>query len=266
MLERSPLILIEGHGLIVRFNRMVVLEKVDIVVQKGRIVTVIGPNGAGKTTLLRVLLGLTAADSGVVRRRSGLRIGYVPQRLHVDSTLPLTVQRFLCLVQARRRIGQVLEELAITRLFDKPMQSLSGGEMQRVLLARALLGNPDLLVLDEPAQSVDVGGQSELYTLIGRLRDHNGCGILLVSHDLHLVMRATDHVICLNRHVCCTGTPSSVSQQPEYRALFGRESGWNMRQHDSPQDNHNHQDNHHNHFDIHSAQQGPPEGNGSIHG
>ncbi len=243
----------------VRFGRTVVLEKVDIVVQAGRVVTVIGPNGAGKTTLLRVLLGLTAANAGVVRRRAGLRIGYVPQRLHVDPTLPLTVQRFLGLVPERRRVGQVLEELAITRLLDKPMQRLSGGEMQRVLLARALLGDPDLLVLDEPAQSVDVGGQGELYTLIGRLRDQHGYGVLLVSHDLHLVMGATDHVICLNRHVCCTGTPALVKKQPEYIALFGREDEWKMIKDDSHRE-------HNSKYSLHITQQVPPEGNGSIHG
>ena len=258
MLERLPRRLIEGYGLMVRFGRTVVLEKVDIVVQESRVVTVIGPNGAGKTTLLRVLLGLTDADSGVVRRRAGLRIGYVPQRLHVDPTLPLTVQRFLGLVQERRRVGQVLEELAITRLFKKPMQRLSGGEMQRVLLARALLGNPDLLVLDEPAQSVDVGGQRELYTLIGRLRDQHGCGVLLVSHDLHLVMGTTDYVICLNRRVCCAGPPALVSQQPEYIALFGREGRWNMITQDTPREA------------RHNCHLTPPapssEENGSLHG
>ncbi len=239
----------------VRFGHTVVLEKVDIVVQAGRVVTVIGPNGAGKTTLLRVLLGLTAANSGVVRRRAGLRIGYVPQRLHVDPTLPLTVQRFLGLVPERRLVGHVLEELAITRLLDKPMQRLSGGEMQRVLLARALLGDPDLLVLDEPAQSVDIGGQGELYALIGRLRDQHGYGVLLVSHDLHLVMGATDHVICLNRHVCCTGAPALVRKNLEYIALFGRED----RQEAS-----------HREKNFKSSrlctQKVPPEGNGSING
>ncbi|KAF0118581.1 MAG: zinc transporter [Rhodospirillaceae bacterium] len=212
--------LLEGYGLKVRQGGAVVLEGVDIVVSEGAIVTLIGPNGAGKTTLIRTLLGLTRADSGTVRRRPGLRIGYVPQRLHVDPALPLTVRRFLEL--ARGRSGLMLEELAIAPLLDKPVQRISSGEMQRVLLARALSSRPELLVLDEPAQGVDVGGQSALYALIGRLRDRHGCGVLMVSHDLHLVMAATDHVICLNRHVCCAGAPESVTRHPEYQALFGR--------------------------------------------
>ncbi|VBB68698.1 Zinc ABC transporter, ATP-binding protein ZnuC [invertebrate metagenome] len=252
----------------VRFGRTVVLEKVDITVPEGRVITLIGPNGAGKTTLIRVLLGLAVADAGVIRRRSGLRIGYVPQRLHVDPILPLKVRRFLGLVQERRQIGPVLEELAIAHLVDKPVQRLSGGEMQRVLLARALLGKPDLLVLDEPAQSVDVGGQSELYALIGRLRDHRGCGVLLVSHDLHLVMVETDHVICLNRHVCCAGTPALVSQQPEYVAMFGQEAVRNIALY------HHHHAHQHSldgsiHFtpeDVTRSSAAPPEGNGFIHG
>ncbi|KAF0140577.1 MAG: zinc transporter [Rhodospirillaceae bacterium] len=216
--------LVEGRGLVVRFGETVVLEGVDIVIPERQVITVIGPNGAGKTALIRVLLGLAAADSGVVRRRPGLRIGYVPQRLHVDQTLPLTVQRFLGLARDGQRLQEVLavlEEVAVARLIDKPMQRISGGEMQRVLLARALLHDPDLLVLDEPAQGVDVGGQGALYTLIARLRDRRRCGVLMVSHDLHLVMAATDHVICLNRHVCCAGAPELVRQHPEYMSLFG---------------------------------------------
>ncbi|MDX1593171.1 MAG: zinc ABC transporter ATP-binding protein ZnuC [Gammaproteobacteria bacterium] len=199
------------------------LDSVDLVVHAGEIVTLIGPNGAGKTTLVRLLLGLDAPDRGRVERRPGLRVGYLPQRLAVDPVLPLDVGRLLTLTRSapetdRRR---VLREVGVPHLLHSPVQRLSGGEMQRVLLARALLGDPDLLVLDEPTQGIDFNGQVELYRLVEGLRDRRGCGVLMVSHDLHLVMAATDRVLCLNRHVCCHGEPESVRAHPEYQALFG---------------------------------------------
>ncbi len=214
--------LIELAGIRVAFGRRVALADVSLAVAPGEIVTVIGPNGAGKTTLLRVALGLQPPQSGRVHRRPGLSIGYMPQRLAVDETLPLTVRRFLRLVpDARERLGQALARVGAAHTVDLPVQTLSGGELQRVLLARALLREPDLLVLDEPVQGVDIGGQAELFSLIRRIRDERGCGVLLVSHDLHLVMAATDRVICLNHHVCCSGLPAEVSRDPAYRALFG---------------------------------------------
>jgi zinc transport system ATP-binding protein len=195
---------------------------VSLTVSAGEIVTIIGPNGAGKTTLLRAALGLQRADAGRIERRAGLRVGYLPQRLAIDETLPLTVRRFLALVpKARRDAAAALVETGATHTLDLPVQTLSGGEVQRVLLARALLREPQLLVLDEPAQGVDIAGQAELFALIRRLRDQHGCGVLLVSHDLHLVMAATDRVVCLNHHVCCSGRPEAVSRDPAYRALFG---------------------------------------------
>ena len=206
----------------VAFGRRVALDGVSLTVSAGEIVTIIGPNGAGKTTLLRVALGLQRADAGRIERRAGLRVGYLPQRLAIDETLPLTVRRFLALVpKARRDVTAALAETGATHTLDLPVQTLSGGEMQRVLLARALLREPELLVLDEPAQGVDIAGQAELFALIRRLRDQHGCGVLLVSHDLHLVMAATDRVVCLNHHVCCSGRPEAVSRDPAYRALFG---------------------------------------------
>lgn len=242
--------LVAGTGLCVRFGDTEVLRDVDIAVPPGRVVTVIGPNGAGKTTLIRVMLGLLRPDSGQVRRRPGLRVGYTPQRLHVDPTLPLSVRRFLGLAgpASARKIEQALAETGAAHLVDKPMQRISGGESQRVLLARGLLRDPDLLVLDEPVQGVDVAGQSELYDLIGRIRDRHGCGVLMVSHDLHLVMAATDQVICLNRHVCCAGEPSSVSRHPEYVALFGAAGvrGLAVYAHD-PRHDHDHDHSHHAH-------------------
>jgi zinc transport system ATP-binding protein len=218
--ETPPLV--SARGISVRFGATMVLDHVDLAVARGEIVTVIGPNGAGKSTLLRAVLGLQAASAGTVTPAADLTIGYMPQRIAVDDTLPLTVRRFLSLggrvAEVRRHA--VLDELGVGYLLDKPFQRVSGGEMQRVLLARAVLREPDLLVLDEPAQNLDVGGQAELYELIGALRDRLDCGVLMVSHDLHLVMAAADRVICLNHHVCCTGHPRDVREHPEFLALF----------------------------------------------
>lgn len=201
-----------------------ILDGVDMQVEPGQIVTLIGPNGAGKTTLLKVLLGLVSPTGGQVLRQPGLRIGYMPQRIQVDEILPITVRRFLGLGGRfpKDRLARVLAEVGCAHLLEQPVQSVSGGEMQRILLARALLREPRLLVLDEPAQGVDVAGQGEVFQLIARLRDRYGCGVLMVSHELHLVMAAADSVICLNQHVCCTGKPDVVSRDPAYLKLFGK--------------------------------------------
>ena len=215
--------LLAAEGIVVRHGDGTVLEAVDLQVGRGEIVTIIGPNGAGKTTLLRVLLGLFPPTVGTVDRAPGLRIGYMPQRLTIDPVLPLSVRRFLTLTgrYPEGQLRQVLAEVGAETLLDAEVQRLSGGETQRVLLARALLRDPDLLVLDEPVQGVDVHGQVELFALITRLRRERGCAVLMVSHDLHLVMAATDRVVCLNRHVCCTGTPEAVQGNPAYLELFG---------------------------------------------
>jgi zinc transport system ATP-binding protein len=215
-----PLVRLDGVSVALGGTR--VLDGVSLAVEPGEIVTLIGPNGAGKSTLLRVALGLLKPTAGQVARRPGVRIGYVPQRLVIDNLMPLTVRRFLALaVRSGTAIEPALGEVGVPLLGDQPVQALSGGEWQRVLLARALLREPDLLVLDEPVQGVDVAGQAELYDLIRRIRDRRGCGILLVSHDLHFVMAAADRVVCLNRHVCCSGTPGAVARDPAYGALFG---------------------------------------------
>lgn len=199
------------------------LQQVSLQLGPGEILTIIGPNGAGKTTLIRVALGLIKPTSGQVLRRPDIRIGYMPQRLHLDPTFPLTVKRFLNMVgkNQRDKIEPLLQEVGAERVLDSPMQNLSGGELQRVILARALLRDPDLLVLDEPVQGVDVHGQMELYQLITKIRDQRQCAVMMVSHDLHLVMAATDRVLCLNQHICCSGTPEAVTNDPAYLELFG---------------------------------------------
>lgn len=220
-------VLIEARQVSVRFGGYTALDGVNATIHQGEALTVIGPNGAGKTTLIKIMLGLVEPTAGEVVRRPDLRIGYMPQRLEIDASLPLTVHRFLSFAEPRRspeaqaRIRETLEEVGADHLLANPLQQVSGGELQRVLLARALLRNPDLLVLDEPVRGVDVGGQADLYRLIGRIRDQHGCGILMVSHDLHLVMAATDHVLCLNQSVQCAGHPEAVTKDPHYEALFG---------------------------------------------
>ncbi len=215
--------LVVGEGLCLRFGRHTIIDHVDIVVRPREITTIIGPNGAGKTTLLKLLLGLLRPTAGVVRRRTGLRVGYVPQRLQLDPVLPITVARLMTLTLHRPRtaVAGALAETGVAHLLDAAVQSLSGGELQRVLLARALLVDPDLLVLDEPIQGVDFAGEAALYELISDLRRRRGCGVIVVSHDLHMVMASTDHVLCLNRHVCCAGTAEAVGRHPEFVRLFG---------------------------------------------
>ena len=217
--------LLQLEGIQVEFNGRSVLNNINLNLLPGHIVTLIGPNGAGKTTIVRVVLGLLNADQGRRHIQKGLRIGYMPQRLHIDPSMPLSVKRFLSLAGANlSQIKQALDRTGVTHILNSPVQQLSGGEMQRVLLSRALLRNPQLLVLDEPVQGVDVNGQRDLYRLIADLRDETGSGVLMVSHDLHLVMAATDHVVCLNNHICCSGHPSQVSKHPAYLRLFGGES------------------------------------------
>ena len=198
--------LISAHNLYLNRQHKQVLDNVSLQVLPRQIITLIGPNGCGKSTLLKVLLGLEKADSGEVIQRQGLGIGYMPQRLALEPRLPLTVDGFLKLARGARQvhIDSWLERLEITTIRNQDVQALSGGEWQRVLLARALLIQPDILMLDEPVQGVDVQGQMALYQLIPQLRDELGCAVLMVSHDLHLVMAATDEVICMNGHICCS--------------------------------------------------------------
>ncbi len=222
----AALVTLAGIG--ISRNGRDILSNVDLDVHRGEIVTIIGPNGGGKTTLLKVILGIIAPDKGTVSRAARLKIGYVPQKLQIDPTLPLPVWRLMTLTARfeRAEIVAALEETGVADLIDADVSTLSGGEFQRVMLARSILAGPDLLVLDEPVQGVDFAGEVALYEKIAAIRDQRGCAILLVSHDLHVVMAATDRVICLNGHVCCAGVPHEVAENPEYARLFGpRASG-----------------------------------------
>lgn len=220
--------LISAQGLTVQppDSASAVLRDIDFTITAGEIVTVVGPNGSGKSTLVRALLGHLAPTSGQVRRAPGLRIGYVPQRVHIERTMPMTVGRFLSLP---KRIGAaaqaaILARVGVPGLENRQLAQLSGGQFQRVLLARALLSNPALLVLDEPTQGLDQPGMVGFYHLIEEVRQQTGAAVLMVSHDLLVVMRASDRVICLNGHICCEGTPQVVSAAPAYRAMFGADS------------------------------------------
>lgn len=222
-LPHSDDALISARRLSFRRNGRDILTGVNIEISSDEIVTLIGPNGAGKTSLVKLLLGLERPDRGEIIRKSGLVLGYVPQRFDIDRAIPLTVTRFLGLGRelTEEAAAEALSEVGAGRIGDNQVSQLSGGELQRVLLARALLREPGVLVLDEPVRGVDFAGEADLYRLISRLRSKRGIGILLVSHDLHVVMGQSDRVVCLNRHVCCSGRPQSVAQDPEYTRLFG---------------------------------------------
>lgn len=219
----SRMSLIRAQDLTVRLGGDEVLKGVSLAVEPGEIVTILGPNGSGKSTLLRALLGILPLSSGQVTRAPGLRIGYVPQRLAIDPSLPMTVRRFLSLPVRvpDDRAEAALRRVGVPEVGSRQMAELSGGQFQRVLLARALLAEPQLLILDEPTQGLDQPGEAAFYRLIEEVRAETGVAVLMVSHDLHVVMAASDRVICLNHHICCEGTPRVVSSAPEYRALFG---------------------------------------------
>ncbi len=216
--------LIELNNVTVQFEQRKALDSVSLTLEQGQITTVIGPNGAGKSTLIKVILGLLKPDQGKLTKQNKLRIGYVPQKLKLNESLPLNVDRFLRLAgkYSEQERQEALNLVGASHLTNNNLHTLSGGETQRVLMARALLQRPQLLVLDEPAQGVDVQGQVDLYSLIDQIRHRFQCAVLLVSHDLHLVMAKTDNVICLHHHVCCSGSPEAVTAHPSYIEMFGR--------------------------------------------
>ena len=221
--EPAPDALISARGLSMWRGSREVLTDINLDVRRGEIVTLIGPNGAGKTTLVRLLLGIEKPDAGRVVKPASTRIGYVPQRFEVDSAIPMTVGSFLTLGEhaTLKDVRAALEETGAAKTIGQQLSKLSGGETQRVLIARALLRKPNLLILDEPASGVDFTGEADLYDLIDRLRAKHNLGVLLVSHDLHVVMARSDRVICVNGHVCCSGKPEDVSQHAAYARIFG---------------------------------------------
>lgn len=215
--------LVSATNISVGFGGNLVLSDVSLQIKRGEIVTIVGPNGSGKSTLLRALIRAIPVRSGSLSMMNGLKLGYVPQKLHIDPTLPLTVQRFLNLPerQSAERVQLALQRAGAEKLANRQMTNLSGGQFQRVLLARALLCDPDILILDEATQGLDQQGSAAFYQRIAEVRDELGCAVVMVSHELHVVMAASDRVICLNGHVCCEGAPEQVASAPEYRALFG---------------------------------------------
>lgn len=253
--------LIAADHVCVRFGADEVLHDISLKVDPGEIVTILGPNGSGKSTLLRALLGIVPVAHGRILREAGLRVGYVPQKLTVDRTMPITVRRFLSLptrvsdaaaAEALSRVGMAGQEA-------EQMTTLSGGQLQRVLLARALLGKPQLLMLDEPTSGLDQPGEAAFYRLIEEVRAETGAAVLMISHDLHVVMAASDRVICLNGHICCEGTPRVVSTAPEYRALFGlgTQGALALYRHEHDHDHahgdgHPHHHHHHDHEHDHA--------------
>ena len=242
--------LIRVENLSVAYGANTVLRNVNLSVTEGEIVTIVGPNGSGKTSLLRSIIGAATPQKGTIDTKPGLKIGYVPQRLHIDQTLPITVDRFMRLTE-RVSTGvskAALDKAGVPDLLTRQMSQLSGGQFQRVLLARALINSPDVLLLDEATQGLDQPGSASFYRQIEAVRAETGCAILMISHDLHVVMSASDRVICLNGHVCCEGTPAVVASAPEYRALFGAGTGGALALY-----RHEH-DHHHHHHDQEAAE------------
>lgn len=250
--------LITVKNLAVSYGANVVLRDVSLTLEKGEIVTIVGPNGSGKTSLFRSIIGANAVAKGDINLRPGLKIGYVPQRLHIDPTLPITVERFMRLTDrvSSSRCREALDAAGVPDLLKQQMTRLSGGQFQRVLLARALINQPDVLLLDEATQGLDQAGSAAFYQQVEAVRRDTGCAVLMISHELHVVMSASDRVICLNGHVCCEGTPAVVASAPEYRALFGTGTGGALAlyRHDHDHD-HNHDHGHahgHDHAHDHS--------------
>ncbi|WP_370980493.1 zinc ABC transporter ATP-binding protein ZnuC [Agaribacterium sp. ZY112] len=247
MNKQAPLIRLSNVSL--RYGSSTILHSINLELHRGEIISIIGPNGAGKSSLIKLIAGLNKASSGERHIQNKAVLGYVPQKLYMDRSMPIKVSRFLSLARASKaNYRTALATVKAEHLWSKQMHDLSGGEFQRVLLARALSRRPDILLLDEPLQGVDLTGQIELYELIGSIRKEFNCGIAMVSHDLHLVMAQTDRVLCLNGHICCEGQPESVSQHPEYLNLFGRQASQSIAIYT------HHHDHHHNlHGDVESC-------------
>ena len=217
-------VLLHARDISYSIGSKLILDRIDFDLKRSEITTIIGPNGAGKSTLANIVTGLVSNYQGDIERVNELRVGYLPQKVYVNRLMPLSVERLMQLTQkvSESELEQALAQTGVGYLKNRQVRSLSEGELKRVLLARTTLGQPDLIVLDEPTAGVDITGEIKMYELIGELRGRLNCAVLLVSHDLHLVMSKTDQVLCLNQHLCCSGIPESVSQHPEYLALFGQ--------------------------------------------
>ena len=245
--------LVQVEGLSVRYGARTALSRVSLRVEPSEIVTIVGPNGSGKTSLLRAIIGAIKPFQGRVVQENSLKIGYVPQKLHIDETLPITVSRFLKLSGGvtAADIDYTLTQAGVPELEKAQLSQLSGGQFQRVLLARALIAKPDLLLLDEATQGLDQRGSASFYQQIETVRQNTGCAVLMISHELHVVMSASDRVICLNGHVCCEGTPAVVASAPEYRALFGTGTGGALALYRHEHDHgHDHADHCHDHTEA----------------
>ncbi len=216
--------LIAASDISLNIDDRVILDRVSLNLDHGDFITIIGPNGAGKSTLLKTLIGITTPDSGTITRAPSMKIGYIPQKLSIEQSLPITTGAFIRLNKTVTIDMDILAaDLSIAHLLNKPVQTLSAGEWQRVLLARALMNNPDAIILDEPAQNLDLKGQMHFYQLLDDLHQSRNIAILMVSHDLHLVMASTRQVVCLYHHICCSGAPQTVTRDPEFINLFGRD-------------------------------------------
>ena len=215
--------LIEITDLSVQYGSKLVLQNINLSLADGEIVTIVGPNGSGKTTLFKAIIGTAPINTGTLKIRPNLKIGYVPQQLIIDKTLPITVERFLKVAQKTnvKTLANTMNLVGTEDLLTFQMNNLSGGELQRVLLARALIAQPDVLLLDEATRGLDQPGVATFYRMVDGIRKNTNCAVLMISHDLHVVMGASDRVICLNGHICCEGAPNSVASSPEYQALFG---------------------------------------------
>ena len=211
--------LIKINDLNIQYGNKKVLQNFNLLLAEREIVTIVGPNGSGKTTLFKAIIGTAPIKTGTVELKPNLKIGYVPQQLNIDRSLPLTVDRFLRLT--KNKFKDTLKIVNIEDILNLQISNLSGGQMQRVLLASAILNRPDVLLLDEATRGLDQPGTAAFYRLVETIRKETGCAILMISHDLHVVMAASDRVICLNTHICCEGAPQAVARSPEYKALFG---------------------------------------------
>lgn len=230
---KSPPPLIELRKICVHIDERDILKSVDFSLHRQEIVTLIGPNGAGKSTLIKIILGIIKPNSGHVISSTSLKFAYVPQKFNPSHSLPLRVKDLLNLEKCTSVLKEeIIKDTGITKLQDSKVQQLSGGERQRVLLARALLRQPDVLVLDEPMQGLDIQSEAELYDYVRSLPERYGCSVLIVSHDLQWVMQGTTRVVCLNKHICCSGLPESVQQHPEYQAIFGTNRVFYQHHHD----------------------------------